>query len=265
MRSRLCSAMRRRASGVAGDRFEEMDFRIHRRIAEHAQEVRRRSFPCGRTARSDPGGRRARNAARPAAPARPHRARSGRCARGTCRPCRRARCRLRETRRPARRRAGARRRVAITTASESVLPRRWKIVPARAASQPTNGQRAISLLATKLTGRWLCISSMSSHEMWLATYSTAPGSGSPKRRMRKPKRRTSAPDHQRIMNFSSVESPTRMRAATGFSTSSASGAGDQHVQQQQRRAQRIAQRAPAILRSGLDRGVDGAIHRERQW
>ena len=111
----------------------------------------------------------------------------------------------------------------MTVASESVLPRRWKIVPARAASQPTNGQRAISLLATKLTGRWLCISSMSSQEIWFATYSTAPGKGSPKRRRRKPKMRSSRADHQRIMNRSRLSPPAGMRAASGFSTSKASG------------------------------------------
>ena len=85
---------------------------------------------------------------------------------------------------PSRRRSAI---TCITPPSDSVLPRWWKMVWPRAASHPTSGQLAISRLATKPIMRWLCRMQMSTQLTWLATNSTAPGSGVPICTRRKPK------------------------------------------------------------------------------
>src|SRR6185312_5543761 len=96
--------------------------------------------------------------------------------------------------RPARRRSLI---TAITCASESVLPRWWKIVPPRRAIQPTSGQRPISALATKSAGRIACSTVMSIHDPWLATNITGSCSGSPTRFTRTPKQRRNRRDQLR--------------------------------------------------------------------
>ncbi len=124
------------------------------------------------------------------------------------------------TARPSRRRASI---ASITPAIDSVLPRWWKMVCPRAASQPTTGQPAISRLATNPIMRWLCITSMSTQLTWLATNSTAPGSGVPNRRRRMPKIRISPPDHQRIMRSPRISAPTGTVASGGSRHSKVAG------------------------------------------
>uniref|UniRef100_A0A0U1PA55 Uncharacterized protein n=1 Tax=Mizugakiibacter sediminis TaxID=1475481 RepID=A0A0U1PA55_9GAMM len=97
------------------------------------------------------------------------------------------------------------------------------MVPARAASQPTSGQPAISALATKQAARWLCSRVMSSQETWLATNSTGSGSGVPRRRARKPKMRSSPVDHQRTRRWLNGSCVAVAARAGSSATTSASG------------------------------------------
>lgn len=92
-----------------------------------------------------------------------------------------------------------------------------------AASQPTTGQRAISALATKPTICWLWIISMSIQLTWLATSSTPPGNGVPERDTRRPKTRSSPPDHSCTMRCSSGRPPTRQSRHGGNMDSNTSG------------------------------------------
>jgi len=67
------------------------------------------------------------------------------------------------------------------------LARSTKIVRCKPAIKPTNRYCATSDLATKRTGSFEPIATMSSQEMWLETKSTGPlATGSPKSRTRSP-------------------------------------------------------------------------------
>ena len=160
-------------------------------------------------------------------------------------------CGLRGTRRPAARPAGARSISCITPPSDSWLPRWWKMVSPRAASQPTSGQPRISCLATKPIMRWLCSISMSTQLTWLATNITGPGSGVPIRRRRKPKIRISPADH-------SLTARCSMRSATHAQARPQRHHAQQHQRQQYDRC------GPAAGERGTGSGTRAPVRR-RSW
>ena len=124
------------------------------------------------------------------------------------------------TERPSRNRASI---SCSTPPSDSLLPRSWKMVSPRQAIQPTSGQRLISRLATKPIIRWLCSAEMSIQLTWLATNTTAPGSGVPWRRGWKPTMRIRPDCHSRITRYSSGSPPMRTLRVSGVINSNVSG------------------------------------------